>query len=61
MFDDTTKDTIQLDDDTEQTFEHDNDTEKYYFEGGDTFTEEEYASWASSDHFFDQMYGWMCA
>ena len=52
MFDDTTKDTIQLDDDTEQTFEHDNDTEKYYFEGGDTFTEDEYASWASSDHFF---------
>ena len=61
MFDDTTKDTIQLDDDTEQTFEHDNDAEKYYFEGGATFTEDEYANWAMIDHIIEKMYGWMCA
>lgn len=48
-------DTITIDG-FEQTFDHDYATEDYYFNGGETFTADEYAMTESFVHYMEQYY-----
>ena len=58
MFETTIYDTVTYVDGFEETFEHDVQAENYYFNGGETFTAEDYARWEAISAQYEEDYEW---
>lgn len=58
MFETTIYDTVTYVDGFEETFEHDVQAEEFYFNGGQLFSEQDYADWEAISAQYEEDYDW---